>query len=52
MGLTDISARVYIRNQLGGDLMTFIKPWRMFQGLEENVPGSFLEGDNWQKLRE
>lgn len=52
VGLTDISARVYIRKQLGGDLMTFAMPWRMFQEMEENVPGSFLEADNWRKLRE
>ena len=51
VGLTDISARVYIRNQLGGDLMTFAMPWRMFLEMEENVPGSFLEASSWQKLR-
>ena len=51
VGLTDISARLYILNQLGGDLMTFSMPWNMFLEMEENVPGSFLEAGTWRKLQ-
>jgi hypothetical protein len=50
VGLTDISARLYIRKQLGEDLMTFAVPLAMFEEMEENVNGSFLERPTWQKL--
>ncbi len=50
VGLTDISARTYIRQQLGGDLMTFAVPMKMFAEMESNVEGSFLERPVWQKL--
>jgi uncharacterized protein (DUF169 family) len=50
VGLTDISARVYIRNQLEDNLMTFALPFAMFEALEANVAGSFLERPTWQGL--
>jgi len=51
VGLTDISARVYIRKQLGDNhLMTFSAPFALFEEMEQNVSGSFLERHTWQSL--
>lgn len=47
IGLTDLSARVSINRQLGRNLMTFTAPWRMFQEMEGNVAGSFLQRHTW-----
>ena len=47
VGVTDISARP----QVDPDILTFTVPFRMFQELEANVPGSFLERKDWQKVR-
>jgi len=50
VGLTDLSARVHIRKQLGDHLMTFAMPLAMFEEMEENVAGSFLERPTWLSL--
>ncbi len=51
VGLTDLSARVYVRKQLGdANLMTFAAPFELFEEMEQNVPGSFLERHTWQSL--
>lgn len=51
VGLTDLSARVYARKQLGGpNFMTFSAPFKLFEEMENNVPGSFLERHTWQSL--
>jgi hypothetical protein len=50
VGLTDLSARVYIRKQLKDNLMTFTVPLAMFEEMEENVAGSFLQRPTWQSL--
>jgi uncharacterized protein (DUF169 family) len=51
VGLTDLSARVYIRKQLSNPhLMTFSAPFALFEEMEQNVPGSFLERHTWQSL--
>jgi hypothetical protein len=50
VGLTDLSARVYIRKQLGDNLMTFTLPLQMYEEMEGNVRGSFLERPTWQTL--
>lgn len=51
VGLTDLSARVYVRKQLGdSNLMTFAVPFALFAEMEQNVPGSFLERHTWQSL--
>jgi len=50
VGLTDLSARVYIRKQLGDNLMTFTVPLTMFEEMEGNVDGSFLQRTTWQSL--
>jgi uncharacterized protein (DUF169 family) len=52
VGLTDISARTYIRQQLGEHLMTFAVPMKMFAEMEGHVAGSFLERRVWEKLAE
>ena len=49
-GLTDLSARVYIHQQLGDNLMSFAVPMKMFQEMESNVESSFLERTEWEKL--
>ncbi|MBN1613521.1 MAG: DUF169 domain-containing protein [Deltaproteobacteria bacterium] len=50
VGLVDISARVQVKRQLKDDLMTFAVPFAMFQELEANIPGSFLERNTWKEL--
>ncbi len=50
VGLTDISARRYVRKQLGGGLMTFTAPLRLYEEMEGNVVGSFLERSTWRSL--
>ena len=52
IGLVDISARVQIKRQLKEDVMSFTVPFAMFQEMEANVPGSFLERNTWKELRE
>jgi hypothetical protein len=32
--------------------MSFAVPFAMFQEMEANVPGSFLERNTWKELRE
>ncbi|MEJ2168482.1 MAG: DUF169 domain-containing protein [Desulfobacterales bacterium] len=50
VGLTDLSARVHIRKQLGDHLMSFAAPLSLFNEMEANVEGSFLERPTWQSL--
>ncbi|HON58748.1 MAG TPA: DUF169 domain-containing protein [Smithella sp.] len=51
VGLTDLSARVYVRKQLSDPhLMTFAVPYALFEEMERNVPGSFLERHTWKSL--
>jgi uncharacterized protein (DUF169 family) len=52
VGLTDLSARVYIRKQLGGNLLSFAIPFSLFEEMEKNVAGSFLQRPTWQELLE
>lgn len=51
IGLTDITARRNVRKMLGKDKLTFSVPYSMFLEMEKNVPGSFLESDEWKELR-
>ncbi len=48
IGLTDISARKHVEK----DLLSFAVPYKMFLEMESNVAGSFLELEEWQKVRE
>jgi uncharacterized protein (DUF169 family) len=49
VGLNDPSARRIMR-RLGKDLVTVALPWQLYQQMEEDVAGSFLEGDTWASL--
>ena len=53
VGMTDLSARLYVRKQLGDPhLMTFAAPFKLFEEMEQNVSGSFLERHVWKSLLE
>jgi uncharacterized protein (DUF169 family) len=47
LGMFDITARV----QVDADILSFSVPFRMFKEMEANVPGSFLEKHDWEKVR-
>ncbi len=51
VGLTDISARKYVRTLLGSEYLSFGVPWEMFLEMESNVEGSFLERHTWKSLQ-
>ncbi len=46
VGMTDISARPMV----DADILSFSVPFAMFREMEENVPGSFLDRHDWQKV--
>jgi hypothetical protein len=48
--MVDISARKYMNRQFGSDLLTFSIPVGMFLTMEGNVPGSFLEREQWKEV--
>ncbi|MGB9846905.1 MAG: DUF169 domain-containing protein [Desulfotomaculales bacterium] len=48
VGLIDISARKHVDK----DLLSFAVPYKMFLEMESNVEGSFLEKEEWQRVRE
>ena len=48
IGILDISARPYV----DPDIMSFTVPFKMFLQMEANVPGSFLEKNDWKKIRD
>jgi uncharacterized protein (DUF169 family) len=50
IGLIDISARLYLGRKLGTGLMSFAAPRALFEEMEGNVAGSFLERDTWREL--
>lgn len=52
IGLTDIFARGSTRRLIGKDLLSFAVPWNMFQDMEDNVEGSFLQKAEWKALIE
>ena len=52
LGLVDISARVSLKRILKDDLLTFAVPYQLYQEMEANVPGSFLERNTWKELME
>lgn len=47
VGLSDISARRYLKGQNMQHMMTFTIPFHRLQEMEANVTGSFLEGSTW-----
>jgi uncharacterized protein (DUF169 family) len=50
IGLTDPSARRYTASALGHEYLSFAMPFKMYQELESNVEGSFLERHTWKEL--
>jgi hypothetical protein len=52
VGMTDISARVTVRPMLGKTSMSFTAPWPVFQRMEANVEGSFLQRETWREIME
>lgn len=48
VGLIDITARPMV----DADVLAFTVPFKMFQEMESNVAGSFLEKKDWKKVRE
>lgn len=50
IGLTDISARFYLRKPLGKDVLSFTVPWNLFKEMEGNVPESFLTRFAWKSM--
>jgi hypothetical protein len=50
VGLMDLSARRYIGSQLKPGLLSFSVPVVMYEEMEANVEGSFLERDTWRSL--
>ena len=51
VGLTDISARKYVRKLLGAKYLSFAMPWSLFLEMEDNVEGSFLQRPTWNSLQ-
>jgi hypothetical protein len=52
VGMVDLSARKNLRRQLGKDVMSLSVTAGMFQRMEGNVAGSFLERKTWKSLSE
>jgi hypothetical protein len=50
VGLTDISARNTVRPMLGKNVLSFTAPWSVFQRMEDNVEGSFLQRESWHEV--
>lgn len=48
LGCTDISARPYVDQ----DTLSFAVPFAMYEQMEANIPGSFLEKHDWKKVRD
>ncbi len=51
IGMTDISARKNVRATLGENALSFTAPWPLFQEMERNVEGSFLQRATWRALQ-
>ena len=52
VGMTDISARKNVRATLGENALSFTAPWPLFQEMERNVEGSFLQRATWRALQQ
>jgi hypothetical protein len=50
IGLTDISARFYLRKLLGKDILSFTIPWTLFEEMEGDVSESFLTRFAWKSM--
>jgi hypothetical protein len=52
VGMIDISARKNVRATLGENVLSFTAPWPLFQEMEGNVEGSFLQRETWHALQQ
>lgn len=41
----------YVRASLGENAMSVTAPWPLFQDMDRNVAGGFLERETWHALR-
>lgn len=51
IGMTDLSARVFLKRIIKDDVMSFTVPFGMFEEMEADASGSFLFRDTWKQLR-
>ena len=51
LGFTDPSARKNCCPMIGDDALTIAVPYPMFQEMEDDVKGSFLETETWEALQ-
>lgn len=52
VGLTDISARFFLRKILGRDILSFTVPLNLYEEMESNVTESFLTRSAWKTIRD
>jgi hypothetical protein len=52
VGMMDISARRNVRATLGENTLSFTAPWPLFEEMESNVSGSFLQRSTWRALQQ
>jgi uncharacterized protein (DUF169 family) len=52
IGMIDIAARKNVRASLGENILSFTAPWPLFEEMEGNVEGSFLQRNTWRSLLE
>lgn len=50
IGLTDISARLNVKKQIGDNYFTIAFPWELFLQIEKDAPDSFLKKETWRYL--
>jgi hypothetical protein len=43
--------RKNLKKQLDRNVLSFAVPWRMFEEMEDNVEGSFLQKETWRALQ-
>jgi uncharacterized protein (DUF169 family) len=52
VGMIDIAARKNVRASLGENILSFTAPWPLYEEMEINVEGSFLQRETWNSLLE
>jgi len=51
LGLSDISARIYLKRALKADVMSLSVPFNLYEEMENNLEESFLKSDSWSELQ-